>query len=376
MNMDIIEEFLNGRMYTNPTTRQRYREKIDRYFSVLNKKPESYRNADIQTMVTDLPQAYLALDKKLERTSTKGIIYTVKPFLIYLQPEIKRHDIWDTVKARFKGVKKRTEDYVPEPEEMQKILQHADLRLKAMILLQTSSGMRIGEVLNLEEKDIHFDENPVRIHLTQTKGDASNHRDCFITDEAVQSLKEYLKRREEYITTATARTHKDKRGNTDTNKLFPMNRGTFYKIFHRFTEKAGQTERAVTNIRKFHPHCLRQYFRTYLGNPDLAEELMGHEGYLSQYRNWTLKKKGELYAKLMKNISIYDRNADLTEIKEQMEEKLESHDQIYRKLIRNMQEQITELTMKVVSYEEGIPLDKLKEGMDKAHKKPGSVVSV
>ena len=72
--------------------------------------------------------------------------------------------------------------------------------------------------------------------------------------------------------------------------------------------------------RKLHYHNLRKFFRTYFGNSDLAEHLMGHVGYLSTYRQFNDKQLAIEYLKHMENVTVFGRSPDLTGVHEQLNE--------------------------------------------------------
>ncbi|GAH69086.1 unnamed protein product, partial [marine sediment metagenome] len=77
-----------------------------------------------------------------------------------------------------------------------------------------------------------------------------------------------------------------------------------------------------TNRVTLHPHCLRKFFRSYLGDADLSEHLMGHaHGLVKLYRNMKIEDLSEKYNNLMHNVTFFEVSPDLSGINEQMKEK-------------------------------------------------------
>ena len=79
----------------------------------------------------------------------------------------------------------------------------------------------------------------------------------------------------------------------DDERMFPFTIKTAAQMWNNMVTRAGApyNERDTrTGRHKYHIHSLRKYFRTQLslgtGNPDIAETLMGHKGYLTDsYRS-------------------------------------------------------------------------------------------
>ena len=77
-----------------------------------------------------------------------------------------------------------------------------------------------------------------------------------------------------------------------------------------YNERDARTRRYM-----YHIHSLRKFFRTQLslgtGNPDIAETLMGHKGYLTDsYRSISEKELAKQYLKGMNHLLVYT-NVDL-----------------------------------------------------------------
>ena len=98
-----------------------------------------------------------------------------------------------------------SEEYVPKPEDLKRVLEHLNLPDKTLALVLSSSGMRVGECLKLTIDDLDLNHTPVKItlpaHITKSK----KKRITFISEEAKQMLVEdWLPFRLEYRRRARA----------------------------------------------------------------------------------------------------------------------------------------------------------------------------
>ncbi len=122
-------------------------------------------------------------------------------------------------------------------EKLQNLLPHLDIRMQTLTLILASSGARVGEILNANISDIHEDKKPVRIYIRKTK--TGEPRTVFITDEAYESLRVWLKVRDEYIRQAGKRVSKLNTTKEMGDKIFPFKLTIIYRAWHRGLRKAG-----------------------------------------------------------------------------------------------------------------------------------------
>lgn len=194
---------------------------------------------------------------------------------IYLPQQMTRR-----VKA---GGKARSRDRIPTVEELRRILNHSDLHIRTLLLTLTSTGMRPGEALKIRWDDVDLKRGHIFIRAEYTKPKEA--RDVFISTECVEALSEWREYHDRYIEKIEAFTWQE--GITrDTEEVFPATYGSTRCKFNRVLEWADLDERDPTTGRRvLHLHTMRKYFRTRLpmgGCPiDVVEELLGHEGYLT-----------------------------------------------------------------------------------------------
>jgi len=207
----------------------------------------------------------------------------------------------------------------PKPEEVQHIVEVADLREKAMILMLATGGFRIGTLILLRYRhikdDLEANRVPLHIHVEVeiTKGKYADY-DTFINEEAVHYLKLYIEARrsgtekipsEEIVDNSplfvTKRVEADElvahSDSQDPNKHLvkrrvsrPLDYSTAEDGIVTVLRKAGLR---VKNgkLYEIRVHSIRKFFRTQLeamgASRDYIEYMMGHK--LSTYHDVPMK---------------------------------------------------------------------------------------
>jgi integrase len=224
-----------------------------------------------------------------------------------------------------------SEEHVPDLDELKQILHYCDIRTKATIMVALSSGMRISEVIHLLPDDIYFNETPTRVNVRAEISKNSKRRTTFISPEATEILREWLRIKDDYIEKSMASfnfKYMQNLKNKEKTEIFPFSANRIRESFNRACEKAGFTGKTKINgdfdhiykrgRRNLHYHNLRKFFRTYFGNADLAEHLMGHTGYLSNYRQFNDKQLAQEYMKHVENVTVFEKTPDLTDVNKEM----------------------------------------------------------
>ena len=324
--MNIIDKFLLN--YNSKSTISSYRTHLNNYFKAIKAKPdETYFNKS---------RDYLQDIKKFWQTQVNrppltrhASLSCVKIFFLENNIEMPSR-FWTQLKNRVKGSKAITKSKIPELHELKRILQYADLKSKTLFLVVFSSGMRIRETLQLHESDINMESNPVQINIRSKTTKTGNSRITFISNEAKESLKEWLRIKKEYIENSSKKCFKacyilDIKNDP---RIFPYHYNTAKYMWDNLVRKAGFLERdEETNRRRLHIHCLRKAFRVYLSpkaTADVAEVLMGHSDALNNvYRQYTEKQLKNFYLKAMSDISVFETSSDerLNEFHEELAQK-------------------------------------------------------
>lgn len=194
-------------------------------------------------------------------------------------------------------------------------------KLQTVILVLSSSGIRLGELVQLELADIDFTTHPTTIRLRAKTTKTQTKRETFLTSEATNSLKEYLKRSFDWNENDNSAYLKNTKIFGRTSKIVNLNKKSEPKqpphihaeaLLHNslryYLEKTPGLDSRNKNGRKVvHFHAFRKYFQTVVGNVcgrDFAEELMGHGFYMGAYYQLSVEKKQEMYLQAEPQLTI------------------------------------------------------------------------
>lgn len=322
MSMNKIDEFIKNKLYDKKGTITNYTQSINKYFEIIGKKQETYFDSK-PDYTEDIQQFWRSLENKAPK-SKQNRMAAIKLFLKYYDKQTISLDIWETLKDRMKGKNKPVcEEHVPEIPDIKKVLEYCDIKTKTAILIGLSSGMRIGEVMSIETQDIHMKETPARVNIRAEIAKNGQRRTTFISSEAKEMLEEWLRVRDDYIKDAYKSLnfknaqHVKHRKQKDP-RIFPFAANVIQRAFNDAAEMAGFKETTTFNgdldtVRKaggkrerrtLHFHNMRKFFRSNFGNVDLAEHLMGHAGYLTEYRDYSDKRLAQEYLQHEHNLMI------------------------------------------------------------------------
>ena len=318
--MDPIIEFVNE--HDEAGTKKSYRLRLTKFFKVINEKPENYidENRDYEK---DIKLFWNHLKETSKSRCTRNSqINTVKQFLSFYDVE-PSNKFWKGLRKskKDKGNRPITLDRSPTRKELRRIILEGRPMARAMFLIASSSGMRIGEILQLLPEDVILKHDPPMINIRAEYTKTGAPRTVFISNEALEALEAWHDKRDSWIETATKKLgairiydySKDPR-------IFPIHRSMCSVMWNNMLRKANLDERDLTTgTRKLHIHTLRKYFRTnltYAGMPlDVVEALMGHSGYLTDaYQRYSIEQLAEMYKGAVNSISIFEDEIGLNNI--------------------------------------------------------------
>jgi integrase len=324
--MGRVDRFLE--LYPNKNTAKNYRQSIRLFFRSV------YGEGDFRAQA----EQYFEEDRDYERdlqdflTSLNGRppktirlrISCVKMFLLENNMELSQKS-WRRLRRRIKGNRARTIDTVPSNEELKRIVHHLPINGKALYLTLASSGMRIGEALQLQLDDVDLTTDPVKMTIRGEYTKTGNPRIAFVSNEAKESLVDWLRTRADYLTRAVRRSHRYEKSEDDT-RLFCFGRATARMMWHNALEKAGLDQRdPSTRFHRRHNHVLRKFFRTKMGSVipvDVAEALMGHEGYLTEvYRRYSVEDLAKFYKQGEHALHMFTDWEEVGQLRAEIEEK-------------------------------------------------------
>ena len=191
----------------------------------------------------------------------------------------------------------------PSPEELQKMLDAADLREKVIITALASGGFRRGTLAKLQYRHVKRDlENhvfPIHVHV-EAKITKSKHQeyDTFICHEASEYLEAYMTaRRKGWNGRSPERlTNQSPLITSVYEKLKPLTASYISYLIRNVYFKAGLLDKNSISVRyNLRTHSLRKFFRTHLAflgvDRDYIEYMMGHK--ISSY--FDIKMRGVEY---------------------------------------------------------------------------------
>ena len=260
----------------------------------------------------------------------KHAVGIIRGYLRYFGFRITSED----VKGNIVLSKVIEEEREPLPREsLQLIVNNQTGLRRAMYLVMSSSGMRIGETLQLRNRDFDFDSyDRVMIKLPAKITKTKKARITFISKEAEKELLRYIK------------------NTSDDSFVFnPKNRKlggitiTESKIFSRLREKLGMTEKYESGVSRVSlSGSFRSWFVSRCNRVDFGfgHSLAGHDLYMKRYDRMSLEEKAKLYVESEKTLQVFDYLDD---------EKQKETEKIYLN-------RITELELEMASVRELLKL--------------------
>lgn len=259
------------------------------------------------------------IDKKgYKPRSIRAYLSGAKGYLRYIGVRINSDDFRQIVKipkAMTNHEKALTK------EILIRLLRVCHQKLQTSILVIVSSGLRIGELVQLRLDDIDFTSSPTKIRVRAETTKTRQGRETFITVEATKALKDYLVSYFDWNEKGDNSHMNQKpifgrtsKGETYDNQKNSGNRWaselSLQQSLRTHVDKIPELNVKNENDRSLiHWHSFRKYFRTTVGNEvnrDFAEALMGHDFYMSTYYTLSEEKRRELYLKAEPELTISD----------------------------------------------------------------------
>jgi integrase len=280
--------------------------------------------------------------------SARHIFTFTKEFFNYHNKELPSKDL-KFIRNKLPKGNARTIDKDMDIETIRVILQHLDVKGRALILVLASSGMRINEALSVTLDDVDLKSKPSCITVRGETSKTGDTRITFISAEATQAVNEWLKVRADYIRSSVNRNNglvKSGRGKSKTDdddgRLFPFSDQNASVLWETALTKADLLSRdKTTNRKQLHYHQFRKFFISQLSlivSKEIAEMLAGHAGYLTgAYRRYTKKQLAEEYLKGQHLLTIQTPK-ELQEMETEFKAKLQGHSEMLEHIVReNMQ---------------------------------------
>ena len=368
--MSEFDDFLKN---FGKSTQETYGCALKKYFKVIEKDPKNYfqkgkrkySEKELLKYEEDVKKFWRAM-KNTTPTSLKNYMGVVR---VYLQDNYVDlpNKLWKDFKKRQKGTRSIIQDIVPTKKQFKQLITHGNALHKAFITTLLSSGMRIGECCQIKEKDVDFSFKPTKIEIKGEYTKTGNRRTVFISDEATEFLKEWLKEKPQYLEYAVKKLNfKNYEKKLDDERIFPFDKNVGRQKWNKLLIKSGLGQRDnSTQVSRFkiHPHVTRKFYRTWMAKDigrDMTEYFLGHEAGLdSVYRRYgddsNKRILGNEYLKGMRNVTIFtDVSEDVEQLNEEIS-KIRSDNERFKELMDRMQ-------MKIDILETKLEVEKQKNG--------------
>ncbi|MCK4902743.1 MAG: tyrosine-type recombinase/integrase, partial [Thermoplasmatales archaeon] len=269
--MNIIDNFVKKYENRSINTVKNYRSQLNQYFNYLKVDPDTYfdNGHDYKQDIRKYWDNKIKHRPPLVRTYILSVINSFLRRMGSIDIEKDTPYFWQELKDEVKGKRAITEDHVPSSDELKKILIHANAMEKAIFLIASSSGMRIGEIIQLTEDDIKTNENPCRIHIPGNITKNGEMRDTFVTNEAKEAYLQWMNVRKDYLCHIEGKLNfpqvKGKyRRDKDDPRVFPITYVTCSLRWNKLLKNAKIIDKETkkgydknTGRIKLHIHCLR-----------------------------------------------------------------------------------------------------------------------
>jgi len=316
------ETFMNKKR--NPGTVSNYKSALNNFENFCMEK---YGKADIiddlkkhtDEEILDVLQAWINYNDNLNPATVLNMFSRIKKYLHHRGIKLHPQDIKEELE--FRGTIEE-ELYPLTTKHIQTIVKEMRYKQKTQFICQSSSLMRIGEIVQLRKRHLILEGKNIIVKLPATITKFNKARTTYFSKEASKLLRPILK----------------ELGDDDlifgTNEKVHLSETNSEQILARILEKTGLNERYESNNRyKINTHSFRAFGITKISrhDPNFSKKLSGQKGYLLQYDRMTPEEKLELYQKLEIDLVIDDT------------EKLKLENQEKDKTITKLQEKSMEI---------------------------------
>jgi integrase len=218
------------------------------------------------------------------------------------------HDI-DIMPRRFKNkvtvprLIRREEQAIDGNDIRELLLKCTSMRFKAYLLVLASGGMRAVEALAMRVKDVDFTVRPTRVHVRGEFSKTKTDRDIFISDEAAQALKDWIRTKIKPSNDLISRRWRlDERANPRAMYNHAADEFSKLRKLAGFDDRKDNSLRHVVTLNSF-----RRFAKTTISNiagNDYAEWFLGHAN--SPYYTAKPGERAEIYRKCMKYLTFLD----------------------------------------------------------------------
>ena len=335
LEADTVKDFLSVYQHKKNTF-YAYKAGLEQYFKFIEKHPDDYvvdiydfEGQELKKLLrdykNDVKQYHTYLKENFSPKTIRLKLTCIKTFLVHCEIELPKK-FWNDLKRNGLGKSRITKYKIPSHDVLKNMLQHADVRGKALFLLISASGLRINEALSLRIQDIEFKCNgepsiiTIPAHVSKNKKPLTT----YMHPEASDALKAWLRVRDDYIRRHNRRVNHLPTSRTGTfedrtDTIFCISRETASFIFDRLREKSGYNQKDESGRALYTIHTLRKFFKANFPVKEIGDALLNHsESLKTVYPAYTSEEVQNIYKKNMHHLFVFERPAPESErIKQQ-----------------------------------------------------------
>ena len=265
----------------------------------------------------DVYQSWInwSFKKGISPKTLKVYFSLLKSYLHYRGIKISEKDI----KANVTLPKLIKEEKHPlSMDQIHDILKIASYSKKSLYLALLSSGMRIGEAVQIRKKDTSFSSGRLSVKIPARITKTKTGRTVYISKEATNAITPKRNKIED----------DDLLWGTNDNYLTAVQADV--KAFSKYVDKLGLDERYDSGTRKITLHSFRAFFFTRaarIHDENYAHMMTGHGGYLMEYDRLEEEQKLDMYLDLEGELLAYDQTKNQLKIKKLQEANLKLSEQ-------------------------------------------------
>jgi len=369
--MDAINYWRKELANKSPSTIKKYERYFLKFCEFVNSTPDEIldlRKEDLMKLddpktqrrfETHLKEFIAHLNSKGFSISTQQVAFaaTKSFFEMHYLPLVMRKS--DYPSGESLGYRSATKD------DILKLIEDADVRLKAIVLFLKDSGLRVSDLIRLTygnvKKGIEDNSDFIGINLITKKNNISAR--TFIGPESIASLKEYLEHRKIGTDKIPAEEITDDSPlfRTRERKVNPITRSSLSSTITHRVYKVGLGN-------EISAHSFRKYFQTQLEasgvSPNWIDQMIGHKlpDMNNSYSRPTESQLREAYEKSYQSLNVFPIPATVEEMRKQADELKGAKDQIsqLQKEVEDLKK-LLELYPSIIEVWENLSEDKKED---------------
>ena len=357
VSVDPLTEFYDS--IRSPVTKDRYKARLDIFLkhiemdgTNLSERAKNFvekaHDLEWTTFVINNYMRYQKERAEQGEISESTILNFYKPIRLFLEMNDITGLNWKKITRRIPKGRKYGKDRAPTLSEIKKILDYPDRRIKPVILLMVSSGIRVGawDYLNWSHiSSIKKDDKIVSAKILVYAGTNDEYY-SFVTPEAYNAINEYMEYRKSNGELINGDSpvirdlfHPDREGKGEPHLPKRLKASGIKRLIEKSIWGTGLRKKLGKNQRR-HPfqaaHGFRKFFKTTCEKSmrSLCVEMqMGHSvGVTDSYYKPTEDELLNEYLKAVGDLTILDMNLkppheDIEELKQQLKKQIEKQKQ-------------------------------------------------